>query len=152
MTTELPETPELLDADPAPLHRPSALRWLWYCVGGRLPERHRAWVLHDVTCRTWLWRHFARSVLIILPLCTLYLVLMPASLPVRLLTGLTFTGALFLFSLLNSLIDTDRRAVRAGHSVGVPARLRAQQAAERQRLASYQRRERIAQRQQARRG
>jgi hypothetical protein len=51
-----------------------------------------------------------------------------------------------MFSLLNALIDTDRRAVRAGYGVGLPSQLRAQKSIERQREASYQRRERIAER------
>lgn len=40
--------------------RPGPLRWLWYALGGGLPSRYRAWVLHDATCRTWHVRHFAR--------------------------------------------------------------------------------------------
>lgn len=144
MTTDVPE---LVPGGAQPLHRPAAPAWLWYCIGGRLPERHHAWVLHDVTCGTWLLRHFARTLLIITPLFTAYMLLMPASLAVRLLTGLTFTGGLIVFSVVNALIDTDRRAVRAGHGVGMPAQLRAQKSVDRQRLASHQRRERIAERQ-----
>jgi len=141
MTTQL----SALDHDQLPTRqRPGVLSWLWYSIGGRLDHRHSAWVLHDVTCRTWLLRHLARTMLIIVPILTAYLVLMPTSLDIRLLTGLTFTGGLFLFSLVNALIDTDRRAVRAGYGVGRPGQLRAAQSEARQRLSSHQRRERIA--------
>lgn len=149
MTTDVPA---LGRADAEPVQRPSARMLLWYCIGGSLPERHSTWVLRDVTCRSWLVRHFARTLLIIVPLFAVYMALVPTSLGVRLLTGLTFSGGLFMFSVVNTLIDTDRRAVRAGYAPGLPAHVRSQQAVERQRLASYQRRERIAERQARRRG
>jgi Family of unknown function (DUF5313) len=128
------------------MRRPGVLHYLWYTVGGSLAERHHSWVLHDVTCRTWLVRHFARTLLIVLPLFGLYMALMPTSLGIRLLTGITFSGGLLMFSVVNSLIDSDRRAVRAGFLAGLPAQVRSQQAVDRQRLASSQRRERIAER------
>jgi len=134
-----------------PIVRPGPLAWIWYAIGGRLDARHRSWVLHDVTCRTWLLRHFARLAVIIGPLVAIYLVLMPISLDIRLLTGLTFGGGLLMFGLVNTLIDTDRRAVRAGYGMGLPAQLRSTNSVERQRMASHQRRERIAQRQVRRR-
>ena len=128
------------------VERPGVRAWLWYAVGGRLDERHHSWVLHDVTCRTWLLRHLARTLLIVVPLFCAYMAFGPTSFSVRLLTGCTFAGGLFMFSLLNALIDTDRRAVRAGYGVGLPSQLRAEQSIERQRSASYERRERIAER------
>lgn len=37
------------------MKRPNPVQWLWYIYGGTLPQQYRAWVLHDVTCRTrWL--------------------------------------------------------------------------------------------------
>jgi hypothetical protein len=147
MTTDTP-----IAAVAEPIVRPGPLAWAWYAVGGRLDPRHRGWVLHDVTCRSWLLRHFARLFLMITPLVVLYLALMPISLDIRVLTGLTFGGGLLMFGLVNTLIDTDRRAVRAGYGVGLPAQLRTTNSVERQRLASKQRRDRIAQRQAQRRG
>ena len=29
------------------------LWWVWYALGGRLPQRHRGWVLFDTTTDTW---------------------------------------------------------------------------------------------------
>ena len=37
--------------------RPNPLQWIRYAYGGRLPDRYREWVLHDVTARGWLWRY-----------------------------------------------------------------------------------------------
>ncbi|GAA2351293.1 hypothetical protein GCM10009854_31310 [Saccharopolyspora halophila] len=61
--------------------RPDPLRWLWYAFGGRLPERFREWVLHDVTCRTWALRHTARSLVQISP--GLLFLLLPGPLWIR---------------------------------------------------------------------
>jgi hypothetical protein len=149
MTTDTPG-PARVDAEP--IHRPGPFQLLRYSLGGRLDARHKTWVLHDVTCRTWLLRHVGRTFLIVVPLFAVYMAFMPTSLGIRLLTGLTFSGGLFMFSFVNALIDTDRRAVRAGYGMGLPAQLRGQQAAERQRLASRRRRERIAERRTRRTG
>lgn len=141
------DNPDVRNTPTQPVQRPRGLRFLWYCLGGSLPQQHNSWVLHDTTCRTWALRHFARTALIVLPLLGIYLALIPGSLPIRLLTGLTFSGAAFLFSLVNILIDNDRRAVRAGYKSGLTSDIRTARSAERHRLASYQRRERIAERQ-----
>jgi Family of unknown function (DUF5313) len=129
-----------------PIERPNLLLLLKYSLGFSLPRRYSSWVLHDVTCRTWLVRHFARTALIVVPIFVLYMALMPSSLSVRLLTGLTFSGAIFMFSLVNIQVDTDRRAVRAGYGASLPARIRSQQSVQRQGLTNHERRERIAER------
>jgi hypothetical protein len=129
-----------------PIERPGVLRLLWYCIGGALPRKHSTWVLYDLTARTWALRHFARTGVIVLPLLGIYLLLMPSSLAIRLLTGLTFAGGAFLFSLVNILVDTDRRAVRAGYKSGFAGDVREARSHGRNTLATYQRRERIAQR------
>src|SRR6266702_5080179 len=92
-----------------PIQRPDWPRLLWYWLGGSLPKPHSSWVLHDVTCRTWLLRHFARTLMLVLPLFAVYMALMPSSLGIRLLTGLTFSGGLLVLSLVLVLIETDRR-------------------------------------------
>jgi hypothetical protein len=48
--------------------RPNPVRWLWYSYGGTLPQRYRDWVRHDVTARTWVLRHFVRTLLIEVPI------------------------------------------------------------------------------------
>lgn len=143
----MPDVPDGEQSSDQPIERPSLLRQLWYTIGGSLPARYRYWVLHDVTCRTWALRHIVRTLLIIAPLLTLYLVLMPASLSIRLLSGLTFSGGLLIFSLVNILVVTDRRAVRAGFRFGLVSEIRETRSRQRQSQANYQRRERIAARQ-----
>jgi hypothetical protein len=147
-------TEGILDAPyPAaqPVARPRGIHLVWYALGGSLPSRHHSWVLGDLTCRTWWLRHFARTAVVVVPLLAVYLAFVPASLGIRLLTGLTFAAAGFVFSFVNILVDTDRRAVRAGHASGLAEQIRNTRAAERHRVTSYQRRERIAERQARRR-
>jgi hypothetical protein len=138
------------DGEPG-IQRPTFPRLIWYCYGGTVPPENRSWVLHDVTCRTWILRHFARWTMVIGPLFLLYLALMPRPFEFRLYTGLTYALAIYLATLVFMLIDTDRRAVRAGYPHSRPQAVRTAHSIARQRESSFQRRERIAQRQ-ARRG
>jgi hypothetical protein len=131
---------------PLPVRRPSLGRFLWYCFGGTLPPENHTWVLHDVTCRTWALRHFARWTMVIAPLFLLYLAFMPMPLGTRVYTGITFSLAIYVMSFVFILIDTDRRAVRAGYDHSLPQAMRATSSTERQRAANHARRERIAQR------
>lgn len=135
----------------APIRRPTLGRFIWYCYGGSVPAENRSWVLHDVTCRTWILRHFARWTMVIAPLFVLYVTLMPMAFGIRLYTGIAFALGLYVMSLVFILIDTDRRAVRAGHAYSQPQAIRSANSVERQRTANYRRRERIAERR-ARRG
>lgn len=138
-------------AGPPPLRRPTFGRFLWYCYGGSLPPENHTWVLHDVTCRTWVLRHFARWTMLIAPLFGLYLALMPMPFGIRLYTGITFALGIYVMSLVFILIDTDRRAVRAGYDHSQPQAVRSANSVARQRAANHQRRERINERR-ARRG
>jgi hypothetical protein len=136
-----------VDAGAAPaVRRPTLGRFLWYCYGGSLPPENHTWVLHDVTCRTWVLRHFARWTMLIAPLLALYLAFMPAPFGTRFYTGITFGLAIYVMSLVFILIDTDRRAVRAGYGPAEPQAVRTAKVIERQRSANYQRRQRIAER------
>jgi hypothetical protein len=63
---------------------------------------------------------------------------------IRLYTGVTFAVALYVISLVVILIDTDRRAVRAGYDHSQPQAIRTANSVERQRTANRARRERIA--------
>ena len=56
--------------------RPNPALWLWYSLGGRLPQRYREWVLRDVTSKTWLIRHLLRTLIrLLIPLGILFIVL-----------------------------------------------------------------------------
>ena len=135
----------------APLVRPTLRHFVWYCYGGSLPAENHSWVLHDLTCRTWVVRHFARWTMVILPLFLIYLAVVPVRFGVRLYTGITFALAIYLMSLVFILIDTDRRAVRAGYDHSQPSAVRTANSVERQRTANHQRRERLAARRATRR-
>lgn len=126
--------------------RPGLRLLVWYSIGGTLPARYSAWVLHDVTCRTWWLRHFIRVFFIIGPLCAAFFLLVPDSGGAVLYTGVALSGTLVLMSVIFMLIDTDRRAVRAGYPFSYASELRSRRAADAQRSANYQRRERIAER------
>jgi hypothetical protein len=47
--------------------RPDPALWVYYQYSGRLPGRYRDWVLHDATCRTWLFRVFVRGFVMVAP-------------------------------------------------------------------------------------
>jgi Family of unknown function (DUF5313) len=141
-----PGTPDAPAASPLADNpqRPELRLLLWYSFGGTLPPRYNTWVLHDVTCRTWWLRHFARVFVIIAPLSTAFFLFVPDSGGAALYTGVALTGTLVLMSVIFMLIDADRRAVRAGYPFSYASELRSRRATEAQRLDNYQRRERIA--------
>lgn len=143
-------TPRLHAVGNPPPRRPTFARLVWYCYGGSLPPENHTWVLHDVTCRTWVLRHFGRWSMAIVPVFLLYLAFMPTPFAIRLYTGITFALAVYVMSFVFILIDTDRRAVRAGYEHSQPSKIRTANSVERQRAANYERRERMAARRQAR--
>jgi uncharacterized protein DUF5313 len=127
--------------------RPGLRQFVWYCYGGSLPAKHHTWVLHDVTCRTWVLRHFARWTMIVVPIFCLFMAFMPTPFGIRFFTGIAVSGGIYMFALVNILIDTDRRAVRAGYSFNYPGEIRSSRAVNRQRDGNRERRERRAARQ-----
>jgi hypothetical protein len=123
------------------------LRWLWYAVGGGLPERYATWVLHDTTCSTWLVRHLLRSlVLLALPIVAVALFL-PASPGIRLLIALTAGGCGLMFQVVHTIETTERRVIRAGFPPGTAEATRHQRSVDAQRAANERRRLRNAARQ-----
>ncbi|HWM03671.1 MAG TPA: DUF5313 family protein [Actinophytocola sp.] len=103
--------------------RPNPIQWLWYAVGGRLPERLHAWVLHDVSARSWAWRQAARTGVLVLPLAAACL-LFPGPLGLRLAMSLllVIVGAYFSLSYVEE--SCEMRAVRHGHARGTAKALR----------------------------
>jgi hypothetical protein len=134
-----------------PIRRPGFRKFVWYCYGGTLPAENHSWVLHDVTCKTWVLRHFARWTMVVVPVFFLFFGLLPATFSIRLFVAIAVSGAVYVFALVNILVDTDRRAVRAGYSFNLPGQIRGQRSIDDQRLSNAERRERIAARR-ARRG
>ena len=113
--------------------RPNPAQWLWYAYGGGLPRSLSAWVLHDVTCRTWVYRHLARALVQLAPVVALCLLLPPVDFGVRLTAAGGGLVIGLLFSLAYMTETTEHRAVKAGHPPGTTARVRAERV-ERERL------------------
>jgi Family of unknown function (DUF5313) len=98
--------------------RPAPLRWLWYAFGGRLPARHRGWVLHDTTTGTWWLRHVARSLIQMAIPVLLVMVLLPAAWELRAAAagGGLFLGMLYSLAYMDE--TTEHRVVKAGYPAG----------------------------------
>jgi hypothetical protein len=133
--------------DPAgSLVRPAPHRWLWYAVGGRLPERNSAWVLHDTTTGTWWLRHILRMLTQLALPIGLVMALLPAPWGLRLATA---GGGIFLaliYSLAYMPEMTENRVVKAGYPVGTAARRREHASLQRERRESERRRAAAAKR------
>jgi len=131
---------------PDDVRRPGPLRWLWYAMGGALPDRFSGWVLHDTTTRTWALRHVLRSMVQLAVPIALVLVLVPGEFWIR---GMAALGGIFLglfFSLAYMPETTENRVKRAGYRPGTATavrdragRERAAKDSERRRAASARR-------------
>ena len=69
-------------------------------------------------------REFARLLAVLTPFFVLYLVVVPGSIGLRLLTGITAFGGVILYMFINILVINDRRAVRAGYPSGTAENIR----------------------------
>ena len=106
--------------------RPGPLLWLRYAYGGRLPERYSSWVLHDVTTRTWILRHFVRSILQFLPFAVILLLVVPVDKTI-LVTGIAM-GALIGLLYSSAFVDNvaESRAIKTGYPEGYATQVRRQ--------------------------
>lgn len=103
--------------------RPNPIQWLWYAVGGRLPTSLHAWVLTDVTARSWVWRHVARMSVLVIPLAVACL-LVPGPIGLRLAMALLLVIVGGYFSLSYVEESCDMRAVKHGHAPGAATAIR----------------------------
>ncbi|GAA4615743.1 DUF5313 family protein [Saccharopolyspora hordei] len=120
--------------------RPNPLQWIWYAFGGRLPERYREWVLHDVTCRTWALRHVSRTLVQLSP--GLLFLLLPGPLWIR---GMAVLGGYILgvwYSISYMEHTTEYRLHKHGYPIGAGKATREEAKAE-QRAAAASRYEEI---------
>jgi hypothetical protein len=119
--------------------RPAPHRWLWYALGGRLPARHRGWVLFDTTTGTWWARHIARMLVQMAVPIVLIMVFLPAPLGLR---AAVSGGGIFLgliYSLAYMPETTENRVVKAGYPAGT-ATARREEAAHQRDLRDSERR------------
>jgi hypothetical protein len=129
-----------------PIHRPPPHRWVWYALGGGLPERNRGWVLRDTTTRTWWLRHVLRAGVQLAVPVALVLLLVPGPFWIR---GMAALGGVLLgliFSLAYMNETTENRVVRAGFPAGTASALREEAGVRRQDRESERRREANARR------
>ncbi|SEO99918.1 DUF5313 domain-containing protein [Amycolatopsis saalfeldensis] len=103
--------------------RPGVLRWFWYAVGGRLPERYRDWILHDTTSKHWKARHVLRSSVGIAPLCLVWL-LLPGPIQLRLAIVLMAALVAYFYSCAYMEESIDHRLSRNGFAPGTGKRIR----------------------------
>ena len=61
---------------------PGLGRQALFALGARLPDRHRAWVRHELTDAGWRGRLIVRHLIVMLPLCAV-LALLPGALWIR---------------------------------------------------------------------
>ena len=124
--------------------RPGLRQWLWYSVGGGLPDRYAEWVLHDITGRTWLLRHALRCVIQLAIPVAAVLIFLPAGIGLRALTAVAAGGAAVMFFVVHTVESTDRKLVRAGYPPGTGEEVRANRSVQAQKRANARRREWIA--------
>jgi len=132
--------------DVEPIVRPAPHRWLWYALGGRLPRRHRGWVLFDTTTDTWWLRHIARTFVQMAVPIALVLTVLPAPLGLRVAAA---GGGIFLamiYSLAYMPEATENRVVKAGYPAGTAQAVRDQRSLVRQQKESERKRAAAAKR------
>lgn len=110
--------------DERPVRRPDPALWLWYSIGGRLPERYQPWVLRDVTCRTWVLRHLARSMVQVSP--GLLFLLLPGPLWIRAMAVLGGVLMALMYSLSYMEHTTEYRLHKHGYPLGTGKAVRDQ--------------------------
>ncbi len=138
----------------AAVRRPNPLWWFWYALGGRLPRRYSAWVLHDTTTRTWILRHMARALVQMMVPIGLVLLVLPGEFWIR---GMAAFGGLLLglfYSVAYMPEAAEHRVKQAGYPVGTAtvvrdeaAGLREIEESERRRAAARKRAARYRERQ-----
>jgi hypothetical protein len=129
-----------------PLERPGPLRWLWYAVGGGLPPRFAAWVLHDVSTGTWFLRHVARTFVQLAVPIALVLLLVPGEFWIRGMAALGGVILALIYSIAYMTEFLENRAVKAGYRVGSAQAARDANARVREAQESARRREAAARR------
>ena len=107
--------------------RPSPLRWLWYAVGGRLPDRYREWVLYDLTSGAWVFRHLGRALVQHSVWLLVLLLPIPLSLRVWMIVVAVSVGVFFSLSFMEDA--SERRLIKHGFPIGLNRRIREESAA-----------------------
>lgn len=112
------------------------MQWLRYTVTGTVPAKNRSWVLYDATCSTWLARHAARYLVIVAPLIAAVLILLPATMEIRVEASFAAGASLLLGYLCFTSESVERRVEKAGYPRGLAASMREQRALDAQRATA----------------
>jgi Family of unknown function (DUF5313) len=131
---------------PEPIVRPAAHRWIWYAFGGRLPDRHRGWVLYDTTTRTWWLRHIARMMVQLAIPIALIMAFLPAHWGLRAAVAGGGVALALIYSLAYIAEATETRVKKAGYPVGTAVAHRERAGTLRQRQDNERRRAAAAKR------
>jgi Family of unknown function (DUF5313) len=134
------------DLPTTPVTRPAPHRWLWYALGGGLPERNRGWVLHDTTTGTWWLRHVVRSLVQVAIPIALVMALMPAGWGLRAAAAGGGLALALFYSLAYMPETTENRVVKAGYPAGTATAHRERAAHGRQQRESERKRTAAAKR------
>jgi hypothetical protein len=134
------------DLPTEPVVRPAPHRWLWYALGGGLPERNRGWVLHDTTTGTWWLRHVVRSLVQVAIPIALVMALMPAGWGLRAAAAGGGLALALFYSLAYMPETTENRVVKAGYPAGTATAHRERAAHGRQQRESERKRAAAAKR------
>jgi hypothetical protein len=129
-----------------PIVRPAPHRWLWYAFGGRLPARHRGWVLFDTTTDTWWVRHVVRSLVQMSIPVLVVMTALPAGWGLRAAVagGGVALGMLYSVAYMNE--TTEHRVVKAGYPAGTAQAARDRRGLRRQELETERKRAAAAKR------
>lgn len=104
--------------------RPNPFRWLLYAMGTGLPARHKGWVMHDVTARTWQLRHIARATVQLFPVAVLLYIFIPGQPWVRAMAVLAGLLLGYFYSVAYMYESAEHRAMKAGFPHGAAAMIR----------------------------
>jgi hypothetical protein len=129
-----------------PVVRPPLHRWLWYALGGRLPLRHRTWVLYDTTTSTWWLRHVVRVFVQMAVPIALVLTVLPAPIGLR---AAAAGGGIFLaliYALAYMPEAVENRVVKVGYPAGTAQAVRDEASVVRQQRESERKRAAAAKR------
>ena len=139
---------EALEAarEPVPVVRPAPHRWIGYAFGGRLPARHRGWVLYDTTTSTWWVRHIARTLVQLAVPIALVMIFLPAGWGLRAAAAGGGLALALFYSLAYMPETTENRVVKAGYPAGTATAHRERAGAARQQRESERKRAAAAKR------
>jgi hypothetical protein len=122
-----------------PVRRPDPLRWAWYALGGRLPDRYRGWILSDATRRRWMLRHAVKAVVQLAVPMALFLYFFRGGWVIAVPATICGLILAVFFALAYSTESVDHRTRRAGFRPGLAEAVRQRESQQREAAATVRR-------------